>query len=75
LRKLTYFVACSIDGVIGSPSGDASSMFAFLDEEFLGYLKAEFPETISAEGRRMLGLQGLESRRFDMVIQGRSSYR
>ncbi|WP_171166775.1 dihydrofolate reductase family protein [Streptomyces sp. I05A-00742] len=75
MRKLTYFVACSIDGFIGDPSGDASSMFAFLDEEFLEFLKTEYPETISAEGRNLLGLNDLENQRFDTVIQGSGSYR
>ncbi|MBZ4321556.1 dihydrofolate reductase family protein [Streptomyces huiliensis] len=74
MRKLTYFVACSIDGFIGDPSGDASSMYAYVDEEFLEYLKTEYPETISAEGRRLLGLEWLENRRFDTVVQGRGSY-
>ncbi|MGK5637653.1 dihydrofolate reductase family protein [Streptomyces sp. URMC 126] len=74
MRKLTYFVACSIDGFIGDPEGDASSMMAFVDEEFLEYLTTEYPETISAEGRRALGLEGLENRHFDTVVQGRGSY-
>lgn len=74
MRKLTYFVACSIDGFIGDPSGDASSMYQFVSEEFLEFLKAEYPETVSVEGRKMLGLGGLDSRQFDTVIQGRGSY-
>ncbi|MEU5049549.1 dihydrofolate reductase family protein [Streptomyces sp. NPDC021096] len=74
MRKLTYFVACSIDGFIGDPSGDASSMYQFVNEEFLEFLKTEYPETISAEGRKMLGLEDLDSRQFDTVIQGRGSY-
>ncbi|MBT2383124.1 dihydrofolate reductase family protein [Streptomyces sp. ISL-11] len=74
MRKLTYFVACSIDGFIGDPSGDASSMYRFVNEEFLDFLKTEYPETISAEGRAVLGFKDLESRRFDTVIQGRASY-
>ncbi|MEE1757292.1 dihydrofolate reductase family protein [Streptomyces sp. SP18CS02] len=74
MRKLTYFVACSIDGFIGDPDGDASSMYKFVTEEFLEFLKAEYPETVSAEGRRHLGFEGLANRRFDTVIQGRGSY-
>ncbi|MEV7656985.1 dihydrofolate reductase family protein [Streptomyces anulatus] len=74
MRKLTYFIACSIDGFIGDSSGDASAMMAFVSEEFLGFLKSEYPETISAEGRSMLGFQDAESRRFDTVVQGRRSY-
>ncbi|MFJ3334120.1 dihydrofolate reductase family protein [Streptomyces sp. NPDC086766] len=75
MRKLTYFVACSIDGFIGDPSGDASSMFAFLDEEFLGYLRSTYPETIAAQGRAELGVEDTANRHFDTVVQGRGSYR
>ena len=74
LRKLTYFIACTIDGFIGDESGDASFMYRFVDEEFLAFLKAEYPETISAQGRRALGIHELEHRRFDTVVQGRGSY-
>ncbi|MHA7961509.1 dihydrofolate reductase family protein [Streptomyces sp. L500] len=74
MRKLTYFVACTIDGFIGDPKGDASSMYQFVTEEFLDFLKTEYPETVSAEGRAVLGFQDLESRRFDTVVQGRGSY-
>ncbi|SDN68934.1 Dihydrofolate reductase [Streptomyces sp. cf386] len=74
MRKLTYFIACSIDGFIGDPSGDATAMFAFLDAEFLDFLKAEHPETIATHGRRALGCDDLANRRFDTIIQGRGSY-
>jgi len=74
LRKLTYFVACSIDGFIGDESGDASFMYPFVDEQFLEFLKTEYPETISTGGRRALGLDDLPNRRFDTVVQGRASY-
>ncbi|MET7737952.1 dihydrofolate reductase family protein [Streptomyces sp. NPDC005402] len=74
MRKLTYFIACTIDGFIGDESGDASFMYRFVDEEFLSYLKAEFPETIYAQGRRALGIHDLEHRRFDTIVQGRGSY-
>ncbi len=74
MRKLTYFIACSIDGFIGDPGGDAASMYPFVDEEFLGFLKAEYPETIATHGRRALGADGLENKRFDTIIQGRGSY-
>ncbi|MEU3705971.1 dihydrofolate reductase family protein [Streptomyces anulatus] len=74
MRKLTYFIACSIDGFIGDSSGDASAMMAFVSEEFLGFLKSEYPETISVEGRSMLGFHDAENQHFDTVVQGRRSY-
>ncbi|MBR8643687.1 dihydrofolate reductase family protein [Streptomyces tuirus] len=74
MRKLTYFIACSIDGFIGDPGGDASSMLPLVDEEFFAFLKTEYPETLPTQGRRALGLDDLPNKRFDTVIQGRGSY-
>jgi dihydrofolate reductase len=74
LRKLTYFIAASIDGFIGAPGGDAELFTRFVDEEFFAYLKTEYPETLPTHGRRALGLDDLENKRFDTVIQGRASY-
>ncbi|MXM68368.1 dihydrofolate reductase [Streptomyces sp. HUCO-GS316] len=74
MRKLTYYIACSLDGFIGDPGGDASSMYSFVDGEFLEYLRTEYPETLPTHGRRALGIDHLENRRFDTIIQGRASY-
>ncbi|MFC9385844.1 dihydrofolate reductase family protein [Streptomyces venezuelae] len=73
MRKLTYFIACSIDGFIGDPQGDATSMYRFVDAEFLEFLTGEYPETIAAQGREALGVTA-DNKRFDTVIQGRNSY-
>ncbi|MER5961117.1 dihydrofolate reductase [Streptomyces sp. NPDC002057] len=73
MRKLTYFIACSIDGFIGDPEGDATSMYTFVDAAFLEFLTAEYPETISAQGREQLGVDA-ESKHYDTVVQGLGSY-
>ncbi|MFE7815007.1 dihydrofolate reductase family protein [Streptomyces sp. NPDC057433] len=74
MRKLTYFIACSIDGFIGDPEGDASAMMRLVDEELLAFIKEEHPETLPTHGRRPLGIDDLPNRRFDTVVQGRASY-
>ncbi|GAB3180123.1 dihydrofolate reductase family protein [Streptomyces incanus] len=74
MRKLTYFIACSIDGFIGDPEGDASAMTRFVDEEFFAFVKAECPETLPTHGRRPLGIDDLPNQRFDTIVQGRASY-
>ncbi|MFV0133694.1 dihydrofolate reductase family protein [Streptomyces sp. HMX87] len=74
MRELSYFIACSIDGFIGAPDGDASAMLRFSDEEILGFLKEEHPETLPTHGRRPLGIDDLPNKRFDTIIQGRASY-
>ncbi|MEV7288814.1 dihydrofolate reductase family protein [Streptomyces sp. NPDC093252] len=74
MRKLTYFIACSLDGFIGDPQGDATEMVRFVDEEFFGFLAAEYPETLPTIGRRATGTDHLANKRFDTIIQGRASY-
>ncbi|MFF9207198.1 MULTISPECIES: dihydrofolate reductase family protein [unclassified Streptomyces] len=74
MRKLTYYIACSIDGFIGDPSGDASSMYAFADEEFIAFVTQEYPETLPTHVRRGLGIDEVPNRTFDTIIQGRASY-
>ncbi|MGI5367458.1 deaminase [Streptomyces sp. A244] len=74
MRKLTYYIACSLDGFIGDPGGDGTAMMRFVDEEFLAYLTAEYPETLPTQARRALGVDDLPNKRFDTIIQGRASY-
>ncbi|MFF8608516.1 dihydrofolate reductase family protein [Streptomyces sp. NPDC015346] len=76
MRKLTYFVACTIDGFIGDPKGDATSTYQYVAGEYLEYMRTEFPETFPAHGWEMLGVDpDSENQRFDTVIQGLNSYR
>ncbi|MFB8349548.1 dihydrofolate reductase family protein [Streptomyces niveus] len=74
MRKLSYFIAASIDGFIGDPSGEAAFFTRYVDEEYLDFLKEEYPETLPTHGRRPLGLDHLKNKRFDTIIQGRRSY-
>ncbi|MEU4068144.1 dihydrofolate reductase [Streptomyces wedmorensis] len=74
MRKLTYYIACTIDGFIGDPEGDATSMFKFTEGPYMEWMGTEYPETIPTQGRRMLGIDG-ENRHFDTIVQGMGSYR
>ncbi|MFF5704699.1 dihydrofolate reductase family protein [Streptomyces sp. NPDC012794] len=74
MRKLTYFIATTVDGFIGAPDGDADFIYGYLDPEFVGHLAAEYPETISGPGRKQLGIADAPSKRFDTVIMGRNTY-
>ncbi|MEU6310139.1 dihydrofolate reductase family protein [Streptomyces sp. NPDC047014] len=74
MRKLTYFIATSVDGFIGAPDGNGDCFYAHLDPEFTGYLASEYPETVSALGREHLGIAGAPPRHFDAVIMGRRTY-
>ncbi|MGW7516477.1 dihydrofolate reductase family protein [Streptomyces sp. NPDC054796] len=74
MRKLSYFIAASIDGFIGDPDGDAEFFTQYVDEEYFDFLTSEYPETLPTHGRQHLGIDDLENKRFDTVIQGRASY-
>ncbi|GCB46014.1 dihydrofolate reductase family protein [Streptomyces sp. NL15-2K] len=74
MRKLTYFIACSIDGFIGDPDGDASSMYPFVDEDYSAFIREEYPETTPTQVRRAFGFDDLPNKRFDTIVQGRASY-
>ncbi|MEU2545248.1 dihydrofolate reductase family protein [Streptomyces roseolus] len=74
MRKLTYYIACSIDGFIGDPQGDASSMYSFVNEEYQAWMNTEYPETVPTHMREAVGIDA-DNKHFDTVVQGLASYR
>ncbi|MEU9169891.1 dihydrofolate reductase family protein [Streptomyces sp. NPDC048420] len=74
MRKLTYFIACSIDGFIGDENGDASFMYPFVVGEFAEYLAREHPDVNPSHVRRLIGTDGVAIKEYDTIIQGRGSY-
>lgn len=71
MRKLVYYVACTVDGFIAREDG---SFDCFLWEgEHFADLVREFPETFPAHAREMFGVTG-ENRHFDTVLMGRRTY-
>ena len=71
MRKLTYFIACTVDGFIAREDG--SFDFFPMTGEHLPHIVVEYPETIPGHLRGALGVQG-GNRHFDTVIMGRSTY-
>jgi dihydrofolate reductase len=71
MRRLTYFIASTIDGFIAGPSGEID--FYPVTEELLAFLGAQYPETLPTHGRAALGINSA-NRRFDTVIMGRATY-
>ncbi|MFI6641336.1 dihydrofolate reductase family protein [Streptomyces sp. NPDC050504] len=74
MRKLTYFIAASIDGFIAAPDGSAECFMSWVGGEFLEYLKTEAPDTLPTHVRPAFGIEGAGNRLFDTVIQGRTTY-
>ena len=73
MRKLIYMINMSVDGCIAGPEGEVD-FFTFVGDHQQA-LAAEFPETVSAPMRALMGVEGVDNKRFDTVVMGSGSYR
>ena len=71
MRKLTYFIACTVDGFIAREDG--SFDFFPMTGEHIPYIVAEYPETIPGHLRDALGVRARNAH-FDTVLMGRNTY-
>ena len=71
MRKLIYYVACSVDGYIAHTDGSHDGFSQ--DLEYLTEVFTSFPETVPAHLRDAMGIQAA-NRWFDTVLMGRNTY-
>ncbi|GAA2003380.1 dihydrofolate reductase family protein [Nocardiopsis rhodophaea] len=71
MRKLTYYIAVSIDGYIEGPNRETD--FYPLSEEFAAYMTSEYADCLPTHVREQFGIDA-PNKHFDTVIQGRTSY-
>ncbi|MBD1826379.1 dihydrofolate reductase family protein [Microcoleus vaginatus GB1-A2] len=71
MRKLKYYVACTVDGFIARENG--SFDFFPMEGEHFADLFDSFPETIPGHIQEALGIPA-ENKQFDAVLMGRKTY-
>lgn len=71
MRKLVYYVACTVDRFIAR--SDGSFDFYLSEGEHLKDLVEAFPETVPGHLRTVIGVTA-ENQRFDSVLMGRATY-
>ncbi len=72
MRRLTYFIGCSVDGFIAGPDGQHDN--TGFDGDLKAAILAEHPETVPDHDRRFLGVAGTPNKKFDTVVMGRGAY-
>ncbi len=72
MRRLTYYIAVSVDGRISGP-GDESDFYP-QPAEYTAWMVEEYPDTIPTHVREHVGLAGRPNRHFDTVVMGRRTY-
>jgi dihydrofolate reductase len=71
MRKLKYYIACTVDGFIAREDG-SFDCFPMEGEHFADLFDS-FPETIPAHVQKALGIPP-ENKQFDAVLMGRKTY-
>ena len=71
MRRLTYFVAVTLDGFIAAPDGNAD--FFAPSDKYLQVIAEDYPETLPSHVRDALGVTA-GGTRFDTVISGFATY-
>ncbi|MFB9907167.1 dihydrofolate reductase family protein [Allokutzneria oryzae] len=72
MRKLSYYIASTVDGFIAAPDG-AADFFPW-EGDHNAAMSAEYPETIPTHVLSALGLPAQRARHFDTVVMGRGTY-
>lgn len=72
VRRLTYYIAATLDGYIAGPGGTFD--FFPIEADVSEAMTPEYPETLPGQLRTLLDLEDAPHRHFDTVLMGRGTY-
>ena len=72
MRRLIYYIALSIDGVIAGPDDEID--FYSGSDEYLAWMSGDYGDALPSHAREHFGIADTPLMRFDTVIMGRRTY-
>jgi dihydrofolate reductase len=72
MRKLTYYISLTIDGVIAGPDDEVD--FYPGSDEYLSWMAADYGDALPSHFREQFGIADAPLTRFDTIVMGRRTY-
>jgi dihydrofolate reductase len=72
MRRLTYYIALSLDGYIAGPADEVD--FYPQPDPYVAWMAQRYPETLPTHIRAAVGASEAPNKTFDTIVMGRRTY-